>query len=46
MLCYLTGVVSIRATGTEAAGRQDEKLLRHRVDLSRAFLIPDDRDRR
>ena len=42
--CYLTGVVSGLSPCTEAAGRHDEDLLSHRVDLPHALVVVDDGD--
>ena len=39
--CYLTGVVSGLSPCTEAAGRHDEDLLSHRVDLPHTLPVVD-----
>ena len=39
---YLTSIVSCLSSGTETAGRQDEDLLSHGVDLPHALVVVDD----
>lgn len=43
---YLTGVVTGLPARTEAAGRQDEDLLRDAVDLPHALVVVHDGDLR
>ena len=43
---YLTGIMALLAAGAEAAGRQDEDLLRDAVDLPHALVVVDDRNLR
>ena len=43
---YLTSIVSGLSSGTETAGRQDEDLLRHGVDLPHTLVIIHDRNSR
>ena len=43
-LSYLTSIVPGLSSGTETAGRQDEDLLSHGVDLPHALVVVDDGD--